>query len=88
MKSRRIRWAGHVACMGEMRNACNGFTVEWEVVDWMHLAQNRDQIQALVNTIMNPRVHKRQVLPCLASQKGLYPMEYVISLQGFTKDDP
>jgi hypothetical protein len=21
IKSRRIRWAGHVACMGEMRNA-------------------------------------------------------------------
>jgi hypothetical protein len=23
IKSRRIRWAGHVARMGDMRNACN-----------------------------------------------------------------
>jgi hypothetical protein len=23
IKSRRMRWAGHVACMEEMRNACN-----------------------------------------------------------------
>jgi hypothetical protein len=22
IKSRRIRWAGHVSCMGEKRNAC------------------------------------------------------------------
>jgi hypothetical protein len=26
---------------------------EWKVVDWMHLAQDRDQWQALVNMIMN-----------------------------------
>jgi hypothetical protein len=25
----------------------------WEFVDWMHLAQDRDQWQALVDTIMN-----------------------------------
>jgi hypothetical protein len=25
----------------------------WEGVDWMHLAQDKDQWQALVNTIMN-----------------------------------
>jgi hypothetical protein len=25
----------------------------WGVVDWMHLAQNRDQWRALVNTVMN-----------------------------------
>jgi hypothetical protein len=31
--------------------------VEWEcVVDWMNLAQDRDQWQALVNTVMNIRV--------------------------------
>jgi len=28
----------------------------WEDVDWMHLAQNRDQWRALVNTVMNLRV--------------------------------
>jgi len=25
----------------------------WEGMDWMHVAQNRDQWRALVNTIMN-----------------------------------
>jgi hypothetical protein len=28
----------------------------WEGVDWMHLAQDRDQWRALVNTVMNLRV--------------------------------
>jgi len=28
-------------------------------VDWIHLAQNRDQWWDLVNTIMNPGFHKR-----------------------------
>jgi hypothetical protein len=28
----------------------------WEDVDWMHLAQDRDQWQALVNMVMNLRV--------------------------------
>jgi hypothetical protein len=81
-KARRMRWAGHVACMGEMRNAYNILVgksegkrpltrprcrwednirmylrkIGWEGVDWMHLAQDRDQWQALVNTVMNRRV--------------------------------
>jgi hypothetical protein len=25
----------------------------WEVVDWVHLAYNRDQLRALLNTVMN-----------------------------------
>jgi hypothetical protein len=29
--------------------------IGWEVVDWMHLAQNRDQCRAVVNTVMNLR---------------------------------
>jgi hypothetical protein len=28
----------------------------WEVVDWMHLTQDRDQWWAVVNTVMNIRV--------------------------------
>jgi hypothetical protein len=28
----------------------------WEVVDWIHLAQNRNQWQSLVSTVMNFRV--------------------------------
>jgi hypothetical protein len=28
----------------------------WEVVEWMHLAQGRDQRRPLVNTVMNVRV--------------------------------
>jgi hypothetical protein len=30
--------------------------VGWEGVDWIHLAQDRDQWQALVNTVMNLQV--------------------------------
>jgi hypothetical protein len=29
---------------------------EWEIVDWMHLAQNRDQWQFLMNTVVNIRI--------------------------------
>jgi hypothetical protein len=67
-KSRRVRWVGHVACMGEMRNTYKILVgkpegkrplrrpghdwedirldlreIGWEVMDWMHLAQNRDK---------------------------------------------
>jgi hypothetical protein len=30
--------------------------VWWEFVDWMHLLQESDQWQALMNTVMNHRV--------------------------------
>jgi len=30
--------------------------VGWEVVDWRHLAQDEDQWQTLVNTVMNLQV--------------------------------
>jgi hypothetical protein len=30
--------------------------IEWEGVDWMHLAQDREQWRTLVNTVMNLRV--------------------------------
>jgi hypothetical protein len=82
IKSRRMRWAGHVARMGEKRNACrilvrmperkrplgrpirrwvDNIKMElgetgWDGMDWIDLAQNRDQWRALVNIVMNLRV--------------------------------
>jgi hypothetical protein len=34
--------------------------IGWEGVDWMHLAQDRDQWRAVVNTVMNFGFHKRR----------------------------
>jgi hypothetical protein len=82
IKARRMRWAGHVARMGEVRGAYNILVgrpegrrpigrprrrwednIEMDLaeiwigdVDWIHLAQDRDRWQALVNTVMNLRV--------------------------------
>jgi hypothetical protein len=82
IKSRRMRWAGHVARMREKRNAYRILVrkpedkrplgrprrrwvdnikmdlreIGWDGVDWIHLAQDRDQWMALVNTVMNLRV--------------------------------
>jgi hypothetical protein len=30
--------------------------IGWEDVDWIHLAQDRNQWRAVINTVMNPRV--------------------------------
>jgi hypothetical protein len=82
IKSRRMRWAGYVARMGETRNAyrilegkpegkrplgrprprwVDNIKIDrrergWDGVDWIDLAQDRDQWRALVNTVMNLRV--------------------------------
>jgi hypothetical protein len=77
IKSRRMRWAGHVARMGVKRNACRilvgkteGRTrrrwvnnikmglreTGWGDMDWIDLAQDRDQWRALVYKTMNHRV--------------------------------
>jgi hypothetical protein len=31
----------------------------WEVVDWIHLAQDRDQWRAIMSTVMNLRVPQK-----------------------------
>jgi hypothetical protein len=82
IKSRRMRWTGHVARMGEKRHAYRILVgqpegkrplgrprrrwvdnikidlrkIGWDGVDWIDLAQDRDQWRALVNTVMNLRV--------------------------------
>jgi hypothetical protein len=80
--SRRIRVAGNVACMIQMRNAYDILVrrpegkrplgrskrrrednirmdlrdIGWNIVNWIHLAQGRDQWQALLNTVMKLQV--------------------------------
>jgi hypothetical protein len=82
IKSRRMKWAGHVARMGETRNAYRILVgmpegnrplgrpsrrcvdnikmdlreIGWDGVDWIDMAQDRDQCRALVNTVLNLRV--------------------------------
>jgi transcription termination factor 2 len=82
IKSRRMRWAGHVARMEERGNAYRTLVGEpegkrplgrprhrwvdnikmdlretgWDGMDWIDLAQERDQWRALVNTVMNFQV--------------------------------
>jgi hypothetical protein len=82
IKTRRRRWAGHVARMGEKGNECRLLVgklegerplgrprrrwvdnirvdlgeVEWGVVHWISLAQDRNRLRALVNSVMNLRV--------------------------------
>jgi hypothetical protein len=76
IKSRKMRWAWHVARMEKRnayrilvgkpegkrplgrprRNRVDNIKIEWNGMDWIHLAQDRDQWRALVNTVMNLRV--------------------------------
>jgi hypothetical protein len=82
VKSRRMRWAGHVSRMGETRNVyrllvgkpegkkplgrprrrcVNNIKMDLlEIVCgsvvWIGLAQDRDKLRAIVNTVMNLRV--------------------------------
>jgi hypothetical protein len=68
IKSRRMRWVGHVACIEEGRERClQGFGWEDNMkmdlreigingVNWTGLVQERVQWRAFVNTVMNPWV--------------------------------
>jgi hypothetical protein len=82
IKSRRMIWAGHVARMGEKKNAYMILVgkpegkrpldrprrrwvdnikiglraIGWNSVDWIDLAQDREQWRALVNTVINLRI--------------------------------
>jgi hypothetical protein len=82
IKSRRMRWTGHIAGMRETRNACrilvgkpggkgplrrprcrwvNNIKMDyremgWDGMDWIDLAQDREQWRDLMNTVMNLRV--------------------------------
>jgi hypothetical protein len=78
IKSKRMRWAGHVARMGEGRNVYRVLVGKpegkihleeqgvdgrmdlretgWWGVEWIHLTQDRDRWQAVVNAVMNLRV--------------------------------
>jgi hypothetical protein len=54
----------------------------WNVVYWMHMAQDRHQWRVPVNTVMNLQIHKRGISSLidllLASQDGLCYTEPVI----------
>jgi hypothetical protein len=67
IKSRKMRWEGHVTRMGDGKNCSQGFCGEArreettgeigiDGANWIRLAQDRDQWPAFVNTVMNLRV--------------------------------
>jgi hypothetical protein len=71
---RSMKWAGHVARIGETRKPCRILVgkperknppgrprcsweeIGWGSMDWIDLAQDRDQWRAGVNTVINLRL--------------------------------
>jgi hypothetical protein len=49
-------WMKNLKGRDHMENLKDLKEIGWEGVDWILLAQNRDQWQAVVNTVMNLRV--------------------------------
>jgi hypothetical protein len=58
-KPERKRPLGRPKLRGEDNIRMVSREVEWEDVDWMHLAQGRNQRWDIVNTVMNFRVPKK-----------------------------
>jgi hypothetical protein len=65
-KSKRMRWAGHVACTGKCemhtrfwseslkgRNQTDDLGIDGRILEWIHLVQDRGWWWALVNMVMN-----------------------------------
>jgi hypothetical protein len=50
---------GKILCRGEHDIRIDLREVGWEGVEWIHLAQDRDKWQALVNTIMKLVLRER-----------------------------
>jgi hypothetical protein len=44
---------GRPRCRGEDNIRMDLREIGWEGVDWVHLAQNSDQLRAIVSTVMN-----------------------------------
>jgi hypothetical protein len=55
-KSERKRPLGKPSCKWEDNIRMYLRKIVWEVVDWIHLVQDRNRWRALVNTVMNLRV--------------------------------
>jgi hypothetical protein len=56
MKPKGRRLLGRCRCRCKDNIRMDPGELAWEVVDWMHLSQDRDQWWALVNTIMSLQV--------------------------------
>jgi hypothetical protein len=45
-------WSGNMKKRDNVEDLCVSREIGWEGVAWVHLAQDMDQWQALVNTVM------------------------------------